>query len=1050
MGKVKPLAFLARAQEEARRYGGDPYIFLRELAQNARDADATRIEIEFPPGTAHRILFRDDGCGMSFAHARSFLFRLYASSKEGEGENAGRFGVGFWSVLRWQPQALVITSRSSEEAWGVQLSLVDGAARMLPCAVPEEWPTGTTVILEAPVGANDVGRGLEALSKQVKQAVAHYCPHLKQRRRPREAIAISVQGEPVEQSMSLPGPWSSYFSGPGVEGVVGFGQTPKVVLYARGLWLTERSYLEELLVGGEPPARGPEARGLAPVLLINSDALEVVLSRQQPIEGPELKRLVRLGQKQVQRLSRAVIDGAFPRPWSERLRDLWEWGLRQARNPWVLLLLGTWVLTASLVYDGAQRWSREVPNSVPTASVKPNPKPAPNRGFALNPSQGAVPAPSAVLEIPPSGGSEVYSNLRGYRGPRPDVLEGPQRSWDLRYSGGPQKILFKALTLDRYDAQQGWVRAEAPWVLHSGYRCPSKECVQVILGRAWIGKQPLILPLPTGFGLEPHSVELGSPDQDAWSRLGPQRVLSNRWGEVALHLPGVEEMRSLRYRVGPQRSPRPTVGKLKEFEGERWPVRLRARLRRFGNLPPGRRARAVSRWVSELLRYDLSPETALAFEQSKGTWFEKVVQSRGADCDVKNGLNVLALHELGIPARLAVGIPAELGRGKRGLHAWTEVWEGGRWRARDASGMPSREALSRLRDQGVFDESSIEVGSVDPPSFPPRRSLDPRASDANRAVEPPPPPPVGVRQEEGPGLQESWVPVEVVDLPAARKSDGRLLNAMRAAKAWMLSLILVAVVVTAGLLWRRRLRGLDMSIPQGAQGQEAVAHILLNVLTGPGWQGSRELWFRRVLPTFSGDAGTAPREASERGGRRLSLAEALSRAAEGSLWVSVAGSELATLAARNGQPVLDGSDPHFGAVIAALGRAIDLDALSRLKPLGALDSELRPFLDRSNALLASVGVRARIHGVSDLPFGTVRDVDLSKLHLPVNASSWPSRFIAVGANDPGLRELAGLAHSEPRRALLLWLERLADRSEFVRERVLNLRRRVAFSFWEVA
>src|SRR5688572_3073488 len=96
--------FLSRALDEGRRYGDDPLVFLRELAQNARDARARRLDVEALETAAEQIiLFTDDGCGMSFAHARRFFFRLYASSKEADVSAAGRFGVGFWSVLVWGP-----------------------------------------------------------------------------------------------------------------------------------------------------------------------------------------------------------------------------------------------------------------------------------------------------------------------------------------------------------------------------------------------------------------------------------------------------------------------------------------------------------------------------------------------------------------------------------------------------------------------------------------------------------------------------------------------------------------------------------------------------------------------------------------------------------------------------------------------------------------------------------------------------------------------------------------------------------------------------------
>jgi hypothetical protein len=76
--------FRGRARFEADRYGSDRWVFVRELLQNARDAGATRVafSIEGEAGR-DRIRCRDDGCGMTFEHARRYLFTLYASMRRG-------------------------------------------------------------------------------------------------------------------------------------------------------------------------------------------------------------------------------------------------------------------------------------------------------------------------------------------------------------------------------------------------------------------------------------------------------------------------------------------------------------------------------------------------------------------------------------------------------------------------------------------------------------------------------------------------------------------------------------------------------------------------------------------------------------------------------------------------------------------------------------------------------------------------------------------------------------------------------------------------------
>ncbi len=107
--------FRARALKEGLRYGEDRLVFLRELSQNARDAGASRIDIQTRvEGHDLVVEFTDDGSGMTYAHARRYLFTLYASSKEGEIRSAGQYGVGFWSLLLFIPDQITIESMTAD------------------------------------------------------------------------------------------------------------------------------------------------------------------------------------------------------------------------------------------------------------------------------------------------------------------------------------------------------------------------------------------------------------------------------------------------------------------------------------------------------------------------------------------------------------------------------------------------------------------------------------------------------------------------------------------------------------------------------------------------------------------------------------------------------------------------------------------------------------------------------------------------------------------------------------------------------------------------
>lgn len=77
--------FLNTIRDSQKGYINDPWVFLRELAQNSRDAGALEIRID-PGGYGSEnevVIFSDNGRGMTFKDAGKYLFRLYSSSKFG-------------------------------------------------------------------------------------------------------------------------------------------------------------------------------------------------------------------------------------------------------------------------------------------------------------------------------------------------------------------------------------------------------------------------------------------------------------------------------------------------------------------------------------------------------------------------------------------------------------------------------------------------------------------------------------------------------------------------------------------------------------------------------------------------------------------------------------------------------------------------------------------------------------------------------------------------------------------------------------------------------
>ena len=117
-----PLAATIKAHVEG--YGTDPWIFIRELFQNARDAGAERIDVSWRVDKGlFRINVHDNGSGMSKQDAQNYLFRLFASYKESKRGQLGRFGIGFWTILLIRPVRILLQSVSRKDApWAVEIS----------------------------------------------------------------------------------------------------------------------------------------------------------------------------------------------------------------------------------------------------------------------------------------------------------------------------------------------------------------------------------------------------------------------------------------------------------------------------------------------------------------------------------------------------------------------------------------------------------------------------------------------------------------------------------------------------------------------------------------------------------------------------------------------------------------------------------------------------------------------------------------------------------------------------------------------------------------
>lgn len=620
-----------------------------------------------------RVLCRDDGEGMSFEHARRYLFSLYASSKEDAKNQAGKFGVGFWSILRFEPTSITIRSRPRVGlGWGLRL---DGALEHATQVDPAET-VGTEILLERPGGD---GR----LDHRVYDAVWQSARYLYTRDDPDRALIVTVNGRPANAEFTLPAPSAAFRRG-AVRGVVGLGPAPRVELFSRGLRVRSAASLEDLLAPtGRHTARMrvrfPELPGgLAPQALLESDKLELMLSRSDARDTRSLAKLVRLGQQELERLIERQLSHTRPLPWYQRW---WVAGKSRLRDS-VLVRAGVGTLTGLVLALGIGwgLWGRPLaatplPNTVPST-------------MTLDDSGEPVP--------------RAYRDLGArYRGPKVDVLSpGSAEPIPLTYTPGHERLYFAALSFSALAVDGSPIHQAIAEDLED-YAMSScvDECVTVRLPVVAETRGTRI-PVPTGYRIAPGSAKLdGRPVEIRASAEGHPALLSTE------RRAGMLEFQAS---FAPDSAAPPP---LQMPDG--LPKDLRRLARTLQTKPIDERVEDLVRIVQERVRYDRSPLTAQrhAAAQAAGQGFiARTLALRAGDCDVQNGLLVALLHAAHVHARLAVGYVGRNGRVHPWLHAWVEYRdEDGHWRVSDAS--ENAAAVPGTLDLGATPELPLAAAS---------------------------------------------------------------------------------------------------------------------------------------------------------------------------------------------------------------------------------------------------------------------------------------------------------------------------------------------------
>lgn len=954
---MKGQEFRKWAEHGVRQYGGDPWFLLRELAQNSRDAGASVIKVRaLRDGELEVLEFEDDGSGMSMAHARRYLFTLYASSKDGDDRSAGKYGIGFWTVLRYAPTHVIVESRRGREGWAI---LIDENFRLsrIPCKLSHR---GTRVTL-----ARRAQEGTEAdFRRSVRKGLRRYCSYLRRNDRASSKLPVLFHGENLTRSMKLPGMVSYSFRDGSVEGAVGLGDAPRVYLHARGLPVWKGAVLDELSHRARPdPGQSEIAAGLAPVFLLNGNHLNVIMSRKAVVDDRALHRVKKVARNAMARLVHLHVDRTVPRSLAGRVGDAvgdgWR-ALGRTRPAYLILALAVVVLAAVVAYR-----------------------------FPLFTGGGGR-GDGATLP-----GTYMGALVTGPPGEGPIV--------DLTYQP-PVDVWFGMVTAQTWDPARGFVVSEQDdRASGSGGVTCRDDCVQVRVKVERGGR--VRLPVPVGHDVDPATLQLDGQPMDglAHTLTGDAVVQIPRSGGVLTYATGPAPDRQ----VGDERA-------LMATGPEPLPADVRQVIDRVRDRRVQARVMASVTLTRSLLAYDTSHQTAQTYRglQSADSWTGFVLETGKGDCDVLNGLNAMLLRQMGVPARLVIGLVGKGGRAIGQLHAWTEYLDGG-WQTVDAT--PPRHwpgtAMAVASAQAPAADPAEGIGTV-PSPVTDTSSGEPAQPPAPAPWQAPAPSaPITESSPEGEPVLGGLDPVWVV-----------------AAGSLVLAGLLLVVLMLLGRRDYERMSGTESA----EAGEKVLARILTSAALQPGmWRHAGELWSRRLLPTLDG--------------RRISLVRARELSRAGKLFTGTERGELASGAAAAGSVVLDRSHGAFGSFIASLPGVIDLDEIEEHAPVfdETQDDALGRVLVWTNRVLRSPGREdIRVVRAPGLHGRDLRDVDLSGLKQG-RSPSWPRRYVALAPEGELASELGSLATSNLPAAVYLLVQTVTTQSGFMTRRGDRIRARIS-------
>lgn len=625
--------FFERALHEAKRYGDDHWVFLREWVQNSRDAGASRIDIRAGvTGQSEWLECVDDGMGMTDHEIKRFLFRLYASSKEVDNESVGFYGVGFWSVLLFEPSWILVESRSGDCGSAYR---IDCQALQVESVEPSLSSNGFRVVLHR---ERRFARILD-LESEIRQRLDLYAGPVKPIPS-QPQLSLRLNGMTINRELPRPRYLPTDIKRGQIHGSVGFGPKPWVRIYKAGILVRDLTDLHELI-----PSRGrrfiPSIHGLYPQIALNDDSLNVLMDRRSIYEDAHLKDMVIGCESELKRLEKKVVKTLFPINWINRWLRLWDRGKRHlwkgaAITAGLALISGLWLF-----------------DPTPTGPI----------GFT-----------SANAAKPVTREADIDRVFDDWQEPQIDWLDGPNViDWNVRLDQAEDLTLVVG-HLTQFSPSAGLLPPANEHLPPYPDIKGGQRNIQVKIGLSG-SKQQLVLPIPKDMALitdllGAHSAEVES-------------VLMTSEGLPLIHFsqPPFELIYWVRRDRAPDNRPLPD-----HLDAPNpWPVRVQSQLDRIQELPDlARRVSEIEKLVTDWVQYARDWRSYQRYQALDLDWAEKVLAVGKGDCDVMNGLCVLMLRSVGIPAYVSVGLQIHRGVAGSNLHAWTTYYIDG-WHHLDVS-----------------------------------------------------------------------------------------------------------------------------------------------------------------------------------------------------------------------------------------------------------------------------------------------------------------------------------------------------------------------------